>query len=80
MNKYISQAGTLRKVLRYMKKYIPLLMASVLLATVTVVTTLYFPILTGNALDLIIKEGVIDFTAILEIIKKALLVMRSYVH
>ena len=75
MAKKISQTGTMRKVLRYMKKYIPLLVLSILLATVTVATTLYFPILTGNALDLIIEEGAVDFVGIIEIIKKGLVVI-----
>ena len=75
MDKNTSQMGTLKKVLRYMKKYIPLLVASILLATVTVAMTLYFPILTGNALDLIIEKGAVDFAGILQIIKKAILVI-----
>ena len=50
------QKVTLRKVLRYMKKYIPLLIISVVLATITVAMTLYFPILTGKALDLIVEK------------------------
>ncbi len=65
----------IRKVLRYMKKYIPLLVISILLATVTVAMTLYFPILTGNALDLILEKGAVDFNGIGEIAKKALVVV-----
>jgi len=58
-----------------MKKYIPLLVISILLATVTVAMTLYFPILTGNALDLIVEKGLVDFTGISEIIKTAAVVI-----
>ena len=43
------QLATLEKVLHYMKHYIPLLVLSVILATVSVALTLYFPILTGRA-------------------------------
>ena len=75
MHKTTSQMKTLRKVLRYIKKYIPLLVASILLATITVAMTLYFPILTGNALDLILQKGMVDFTGIAEIAKKALVVV-----
>ena len=75
MSKNTSQMSTLKKVLRYMKKYIPLLVISILLATVTVAMTLYFPILTGNALDLIIEKGLVDFQGIMEIIQKAILVI-----
>ena len=75
MSKITSQMETLQKVLRYMKKYIPLLVASILLATITVAMTLYFPILTGKALDLILEKGIVDFAEIIEIIKKALVVV-----
>lgn len=70
-----AQMLTLRKVLRYMKKYIPLLVASIFLATVTVAMTLYFPILTGEALDLIISEGIVDFAGIGAILKTAVIVV-----
>lgn len=75
MDKKATQMQTLRKVLRYMKKYIPLLVISLALATVTVAMTLYFPILTGNALDLIVEKGLVDFDGILAIIKTALVVI-----
>lgn len=75
MDKKFSQMDTLRKVLRYMKKYIPLLVVSILLATVTVAMTLYFPILVGDALDLIVKTGAVDFEGIFEIGKTALVVI-----
>lgn len=75
MDKQISQMTTLRKVLRYMKKYIPLLVASLFLATVTVAMTLYFPILIGEALDLIVAKGQVFFEGIGEIIQKAVLVI-----
>ena len=75
MDKKVSQMGTLRKVLRYMKKYIPLLVISTLLATVTVAMTLYFPILTGEALDFIIEEGLVNFAGIAGIIKTAVIVV-----
>ncbi len=75
MNKNASQMKTLSKVLRYMKKYIPLLVISILLAMVTVAMTLYFPVLTGNALDLIVEQSVVDFEGIMEIVKKAIVVV-----
>ena len=42
------QIATLKKVMHYLKHYIPILILSVVLATVTVELTLYFPILTGR--------------------------------
>ena len=53
-NAKMSKAGTMRKVLSYMKRYIPLLVISLALSVVTVALTLYFPILTGRAIDLIV--------------------------
>lgn len=58
-----------------MKKYIPLLVVSILLATVTVAMTLYFPILTGNAVDLILEKGLVDFAGIAVILQKAMVVV-----
>ena len=75
MDKKQTQMETLRKVLHYMKRYIPLLVISILLATITVATTLYFPILTGQALDLIIEAGKVDFDGIVEILKIAVVVI-----
>ena len=70
-----TQMVTLRKVLHYMKKYIPLLVISIFLALVTVAMTLYFPILTGEALDLIIEKGLVDFVGIAAILKTAVVVV-----
>ena len=74
MNKN-SSMSTLKKVLRYMKKYIPLLVISIFLALVTVAMTLYFPILTGEALDLIVEKGEVDFEGIFRIINTAIVVI-----
>ena len=75
MDKKAEQMQTLQKVLRYMKKYLFLLIFSIFFATVTVAMTLYFPILTGDALDLIIETGRVDFTGIISIIKTAIIVV-----
>jgi ATP-binding cassette subfamily B protein len=66
---------TIRKVLRYIQRYIPVLVLSVVLATITVALTLYFPILTGNAIDLIIEEGKVDFSQIKGILTKGAVVI-----
>lgn len=69
------QLATLKKVLRYMKHYIPLLVLSVILATVSVVLTLYFPILTGRAIDLILAKGRVDFDGIIALAKQGVIVI-----
>ncbi len=62
------QKETLLKVLKYIKKYRPAVIASVFLAAVTVFTTLYVPILTGDAVDLIVDKGLVDMQGILRIL------------
>lgn len=70
-----SKVNTLIKVLGYMKRYIPVLIISLLLSIVTVALTLYFPILTGRAIDLIIEKGNVDFAQMAVIMKKAAVVV-----
>lgn len=65
------QSQTVKKVLIYIKQYQFLVLLSLLFAAVTVFATLYFPILTGDAVDLILDKGLVDFAGILSIIKKA---------
>ena len=70
-----TQAGTIRKVLAYIRQYWFLVILSLIFAAVTVFATLYFPILTGDAVDLIIAKGRVDFDGILAIIKKAVVLV-----
>ena len=74
-NAKMNKAGTIRKVLSYMKRYIPLLVISLALSVVTVALTLYFPILTGRAIDLIVGKGKVDFTAMTAILKRAAIIV-----
>lgn len=69
------QLATLKKVLHYMKHYIPLLVLSIILATVSVALTLYFPIITGKAIDLILAKGKVDFDGIIELAKQGVIVI-----
>lgn len=69
------QLATLKKVLHYMKHYIPLLVLAVILATVSVALTLYFPILTGRAIDLILAKGRVDFAGIIALAKQGVIVI-----
>ena len=66
---------TLKKLFRYAKRYTPLFVLSVLFAAVTVVTTLYLPILTGHAIDYIVAPGKVDFEMIVSLIKKGIVIM-----
>lgn len=69
------QKQTIAKVLRYVKRYWGYLGLSILLAAVIVALTLYLPILTGDAIDLIIAKGLVDFAGIAVILKKMILVI-----
>lgn len=59
MNK---NAKTLAQVLRRLRRYIPAVAVSLLLATVYVAMSLYIPILVGRAIDCIVDAGKVDFS------------------
>ena len=65
-----NQKSTLRKVLRYIRRYWGYLGASIILAAVTVALTLYLPILIGQAVDRIVGKGAVDFAGIFVILRK----------
>ena len=56
-----NQTLVLKKVLRRIRRYWVSLIASLVLATVNVVMTLYIPILVGTAIDCIVDAGHVDF-------------------
>ena len=64
------QKSTLKKVMNYIRRYWGYLGLSIVLAAVTVALTLYLPILTGRAVDLILAKGMVDFSGIFMILKK----------
>ena len=65
-----NQKSTLRKVLRYIRRYWGYLGASIILAALTVALTLYLPILIGQAVDRIVGKGAVDFAGIFVILRK----------
>lgn len=64
----MKQKDTIIKVLKHIKGYRKFLIASIILALVTVALTLYIPILVGGAIDCIADEGKVDFQKILPIL------------
>ncbi len=54
----------LREVLRRLRPYWPMLIGSLVLATVNVLLSLYIPILVGQAIDCMVSKGNVDFTAV----------------
>ena len=69
------QKTTIKKVLDYIQRYWFYLGLSIMLAAVTVALTLYIPILTGRAVDLIITKGQVDFAGILVILERMAVVI-----
>lgn len=67
--------STLFRVLNYIGAYKWLVLLSLILAAVTVATTLYAPILVGNAVDLILGPGNVDFAGIMIILKQLAVVI-----
>ncbi|MBR3683525.1 MAG: ABC transporter ATP-binding protein [Lachnospiraceae bacterium] len=63
----------MKQVWKYLKKYRVLLLFSILLALLSVGLTLYIPILTGEALDLIIEQGKVDFAGLSGILQNMLI-------
>ena len=75
MKKESRQKESLGRILKYMKKYWLFLGLSIALAVISVILTLYIPILTGDAIDYIVDKGKVDFTYITPILKKMVVVI-----
>lgn len=73
-NKYSNKA-TFKRILAYIKHYMLLVILSFVCAAISVVATLYAPILIGNAIDLIIEPGKVYFDDIKVILIKLIVVV-----
>lgn len=56
--------STLKRILDYIGSYKWMVVLSLVLAAVTVATTLYAPILVGEGVDLILGPGNVDFAGL----------------
>ncbi len=61
MKEQTSRLAIVKPLLRFFKPYRAQLIAALVLAVINVAATLYAPILTGDAVDLIISKGKVDF-------------------
>ena len=68
--KNTAQKGTLKKVLKYVQRHGFFMVLSILFAAITVALTLYTHILIGDAIDLIVGKGQVDFAGIAAILIK----------
>ena len=64
------QKSTIKKLLTRLKKYKIYIIFSLIFALLTVILTLYLPIIIGNAIDCIVSEGNVDFEKIISIFIK----------
>lgn len=69
-DKRIRQKKTMKKVLHYIRKYWFFVGISLVLAVITVAFNLYIPVLTGQAIDTIVEQGLVDFAALFGILQK----------
>jgi ATP-binding cassette subfamily B protein len=61
---------TTKKLFYYIKKHLPFVMLSVLLAALWVVLTLYIPVLTGNVIDMCLDNGKTDMASVVSLLVK----------
>ena len=73
----MNKKSTLKKVFKRIKKYRLLVALSLLMASATVILTLYLPILTGEAVDGMIAKGLVNFTGLLKILKNMVIVIAA---
>jgi len=57
-----------KKILNLIKRYWYLIAFSIIFATITVILTLYIPILTGDIIDLVLEPGKVYFTDIIKLL------------
>lgn len=70
-----SNQEILKKVLDHIGKYKIFLLLSIVLAAISVILTLYIPILTGQAVDCILGPGAVDFDGIWAILKEMTIII-----
>lgn len=63
-----SRLGVVKKILIYLKRYWFLEICSLVFAAVSVILTLYLPILIGETVDLIVEPGAVDFAGIMRLL------------
>lgn len=70
-----TQKETMARIMKYVQGYWFYLFISIVMATLTVLLTLYFPILSGRAIDQIIDTHRVDFLALYPILERMAIVV-----
>lgn len=73
--KNTNNKATIKRILKYIRKYIVLVIMSLICAAVSVVLTLYAPILIGRGVDKIVGPSNVDFAGLKEILIKLCIVV-----
>lgn len=60
-----NKSSTMKRVLLQIKPYLPTIILLLVFAVISVICTLYIPVLIGDAIDCIISAGQVDFDAIM---------------
>ena len=63
----MKKSSTVIRVIKYISRYTPLMVTSLVMALITVAGQLYIPILQGDAIDKIIDKGNVDIKGIMHI-------------
>ena len=71
----VSSLATLKKVLRYLSHYRILFALSLLLCAASVALSLYLPVLTGEAIDLIVAPGKVNFEALTPLLWRGVIII-----
>lgn len=59
----------MKRLAQYLSKYLPLVILSILMATISVISSLYVPVLVGKCLDTMISKSV-NFTLLISLLKQ----------
>ena len=65
----------LKRILKYIKPYMFFVLASVFFAAVSAILSLFLPVLTGDAVDMIIGKGQVDWNGLMIVLLKMALVV-----
>jgi len=65
-----TQKEIFKRILKYLKKYWAALIGATILALISVVASLYIPILIGDCVDLMVGEGFVNFSALTDYLIK----------
>ena len=66
--------SSIKRVLKYIKRYTALLILSILLSVCVVCCTLYIPIIVGQAIDQIIGAGAVEFSIITPLLWRVIII------